>query len=71
VTNKKQVLGAKTLAATLTRLINSSITSGVFPEAWKKAIISPILKKVTQQKRKLQACQLSLSSIKGVRKNCQ
>jgi hypothetical protein len=43
----------------------------VFPEAWKEAIITPILKKVTQQKRKLQACQLSLSSIKGVRKNCQ
>jgi hypothetical protein len=39
------VLGAKALAAPLTRLINSSITSGVFPEAWKEAIITPILKK--------------------------
>ena len=45
LTQEQLVLGAKALAAPLTRLINSSITSGVFPEAWKEAIITPILKK--------------------------
>ncbi len=39
------MLGAKALAAPLTRIINSSITSGVVPEVWKEAIITPILKK--------------------------
>ncbi len=52
LTLEQLVLGAKALADPLTRLINSSITSGVFPEAWKEAIITPILKKVTQQKKK-------------------
>ena len=42
LTQEQLVLGAKALAAPLTRLINSSITSGVFPEAWKEAIITPI-----------------------------
>ncbi len=45
LTQEQLVLGAKALAAPLTRIINSSITSGVFPEAWKEAIITPILKK--------------------------
>jgi hypothetical protein len=45
LTQEQRVLGAKALAAPLTRLINSSLTSGVVPEAWKEAIITPILKK--------------------------
>jgi hypothetical protein len=32
----------------LTRIINSSISTGVFPEAWKLALVKPILKKGTK-----------------------
>ena len=45
LTQEQLVLGAQALATPLTRIINSSITSGVFPEAWKEAMITPILKK--------------------------
>ena len=45
LTQEQLVLGAKTIAVPLTRIINSSISSGIFPEEWKEAIISPILKK--------------------------
>ena len=38
-------MGVKVLAVPLTRIINSSIESGKFPEGWKDAIITPILKK--------------------------
>jgi hypothetical protein len=56
LTQEQLVLGAKALAPPVTRLINSSITSGVLPEAWKEAIITPILKKGYPTKKKLQAC---------------
>ena len=39
------MLGAKAISVPLTRIINSSISSGIFPEEWKEAIITPILKK--------------------------
>ena len=39
------MMGAKTIAAPLTRIINSSIASGIFTEEWKEAIISLIFKK--------------------------
>ena len=39
------LLGLDVLAAPLTKIINNSITSGVFPDQWKEAIVVPILKK--------------------------
>ena len=38
------LLGLKTLAAPLTKLINQSIESGTVPESWKSAVVTPILK---------------------------
>ena len=39
------LIGAEVLAAPLTKIINNSITSGIFPADWKEAIVVPILKK--------------------------
>ena len=39
------LMGQEVLAAPLTKIINSSIVSGVFPDQWKEAIVVPILKK--------------------------
>ena len=39
------VLGAKAFVIPLTRIINTSIVNGEFPDAWKEALITPILKK--------------------------
>ena len=39
------LLGQEILAGPLTEIINASITSGVFPDQWKEAIVVPILKK--------------------------
>ena len=41
------LLGKDVLSIPLTRIINSSITSGIFPEEWKESIVCPILKKGT------------------------
>ena len=45
VTQELLLLGKETLVAPLTWLINSSISSGTFPEPWKEATVVPILKK--------------------------
>ena len=39
------ILGHDVIAAPLTKIINESISSGVFPESWKEAVVVPILKK--------------------------
>ena len=39
------LLGAEILTIPLTRLINSSIDSGIFPEEWEKGVVTPLLKK--------------------------
>ena len=39
------LLGQEVIAGPLTEVINSSITTGAFPEEWKEAIVVPILKK--------------------------
>ena len=39
------LLGQEVLAAPITLIINNSISTGVFPETWKEAIVVPILKK--------------------------
>ncbi len=39
------ILGHDVIAAPLTKIINKLISSGVFPESWKEAVVVPILKK--------------------------
>ena len=39
------LMGADILAAPLTRVINNSISNGTFPINWKKAMVTPLLKK--------------------------
>lgn len=41
------LLGKDTLVVPLTRIINSSISEGKFPDCWKEATVTPILKKGT------------------------
>ena len=53
-------MGKEVLAAPITRIINSSITSGVFPEVWKNAVVTPILKKDLQR--------IKLISVQGTTK---
>ena len=45
MTQEQLILGATVLVAPLTRIINSSIIEGKFPDEWKGAIVTPILKK--------------------------
>ncbi len=52
ISQEQLVLGAKVLVVPLTRIINSSISSGEFPSMWKGALVTPILKKETQPKKK-------------------
>ena len=39
------ILGSRTLTAPLNIIINESITTGIFPEDWKEAKVTPVLKK--------------------------
>ena len=41
--------GSEVLVIPLTRLINTSIQSGIFPEEWKLAVVTPLLKKGDQK----------------------
>ncbi len=52
ISQKQLVLGAKVLVVPLTIIINNSISSGEFPSVWKEALVTPILKKETQPKKK-------------------
>ena len=45
ISQEQLVLGANALAVPLTRIINTSIINGEFPDVWKEAIVTPILKK--------------------------
>ena len=45
VTQELLLLGKDTLVIPLTRLINSSISTGRFPDVWREATVVPILKK--------------------------
>ena len=45
ITQEQMIMGAEVLAIPLTRIINASITEGKFPDIWKSAVITPVLKK--------------------------
>ena len=45
MTNNTQLLGKDVLVIPLTRIVNTSITEGKFPDKWKESIVCPILKK--------------------------
>ena len=51
ISQEQIVLGTDTLVIPLTRLINTSITTGEVPEEWKEAVVTPILKKGDSQKK--------------------
>ena len=40
--------GAKCLISPLTKIINQSIKEGQFPSEWREALVTPVLKKGTQ-----------------------
>ena len=45
LTQEQLKAGAEILAVPLTRIINASIEQGSFPESWKEAVVTPVLKK--------------------------
>ena len=45
------ILGAEEIVKPLTIIINRSISEGIFPESWKKAIVTPVLKKGSAQEK--------------------
>ena len=45
LTQEQLKLGSKELVNPLAKIINQSITEGKFPKDWKKAVITPVLKK--------------------------
>ena len=51
ISQEQIVLGTDVLVIPLTRIINNSISTGVVPEAWKEAIVTPILKKGDPKKK--------------------
>ena len=52
ISQENLLLGTEILAIPLTRLINCSIKSGIFPQEWKEALVTPILKKGDPQEKK-------------------
>ena len=51
ISQENLVLGTDTLVIPMTRIINSSISTGIVPEKWKEAIVTPILKKGDSKKK--------------------
>ena len=45
LTQAQLVAGAPTLTKPLVKIFNKSISEGQFPNAWKEAIVTPVLKK--------------------------
>ena len=53
ISQEQLILGADFLVVPLTRIIKKSITTGEFPRIWKEAIVTPILKKGREQRKKI------------------
>ena len=51
VTQEQLIMGSEVLVVPLTRIINASIQEGEFPEMWKTALMTPILKKGSPEKK--------------------
>ena len=51
ISQEQIILATDTLVIPLTRLINTSITTGEFPAEWKEAMVTPLLKKGDAQKK--------------------
>ena len=45
ITQEQLKMGADILVIPLTKIINASIAEGVFPDAWKQGVVTPVLKK--------------------------
>ena len=65
--------GADVIAGPLTKIINESMKTGKFPEKWKEAIVTPILKKGSPQDKsnyRPVSC-LIYSAKKGIKEYCK
>ena len=49
LSQKHLIMGAGVLVAPLATIINKSIIDGIFPQQWKEAVVTPILKKGSAQ----------------------
>ena len=59
ITQECLLLGKSILASPLTKIVNASIKTGVVPDAWKEAVMVPILKKGNiNDKANYRTCQL-------------
>ena len=45
IIQEQLIMGSKVLSNPLTLITNKSIQTGTFPEAWKEAYVTPVLKK--------------------------
>ena len=45
LSQEQMIHGSSALVKPLTKIINESIRTGIFPESWKEAVVTPILKK--------------------------
>ena len=48
LSQKQLKAGVTSLVGPLQNIINASIKTGIFPSAWKEAVVTPVLKKVTR-----------------------
>ena len=53
LSQEQLIQGSNTLCAPLTVIFNKSISEGMFPESWKEALVTPVLKKVTLKLKKI------------------
>ena len=52
ISQENLILGTDVLVIPLTRIINASIENEEFPEIWKEAVVTPLLKKGDPEEKK-------------------